>query len=65
MDSGWLDPDMSEAPTDFHALEVCMNALIDRDLAVRADWSSDEELAANPQLIKIMSVSLPSGQGRV
>ena len=65
VDSGWLDPGMSEAPTDLHALEVCMNALIDRDLAVTADWSSDEELAANPRLIKIVSVSPPSGQGRV
>lgn len=64
-DRGRLDFDMPEAPTDIPALEARLNALIERDLAVTIDWISDEELAANPQLVKTMSVSPPSGQGRV
>lgn len=64
-DRGRLDFDMPEAPTDIPGLETRLNALIDRDLAVTTDWISDEELAANPRLVKTMSVSPPTGQGRV
>lgn len=64
-DRGRLDFDMPDAPTDIPALEARLNALIDRDLAVTTDWISDEELSANPFLVKTMSVSPPSGQGRV
>ena len=39
--------------------------LIDLDLPVTQDWITDAELAANPGLIKTMSVRPPSGQGRV
>lgn len=62
---GRLDFDMPDAPEDVAALEERLNALIDRDLAVTDDWITDEALAANPGLVKTMSVKPPMGQGRV
>jgi misacylated tRNA(Ala) deacylase len=32
---------------------------------VTTEWISDDELAARPELVKTMSVSPPSGAGRV
>lgn len=64
-DKGRLDFDMPEAPADVAALEAALNALIARDLAVSDSWISDDELLANPGLMKTMSVMPPMGQGRV
>jgi misacylated tRNA(Ala) deacylase len=62
---GRLDFDMPEAPEDRDGLEAALNALIARDLPVTEDWITDDELAANPGLVKTMSVQPPTGQGRV
>jgi misacylated tRNA(Ala) deacylase len=62
---GRLDFDMPEAPEDKAALEAALNALVARDLAVTEDWITDAELAANPGLVKTMSVKPPTGAGRV
>jgi len=62
---GRLDFDMPEAPEDRGALEAALNALVARDLPVSEDWITDAELAANPGLVKTMSVMPPTGQGRV
>jgi misacylated tRNA(Ala) deacylase len=62
---GRLDFDMPDPPADLAALEAALNALIDRDLPVTEDWITDAELAANPALVKTMSVRPPMGQGRV
>ncbi|MCI2398520.1 alanyl-tRNA editing protein [Aliiroseovarius subalbicans] len=62
---GRLDFVMEEPPEDKQALEDALNALIARDLEVSEDWISDAELAANPGLVKTMSVMPPSGAGRV
>ena len=62
---GRLDFDMPEPPGDPAALSTVLNRLIARDLPVTDDWITDEELAANPGLVKTMSVRPPSGQGRV
>lgn len=64
-DKGRLDFDMPEAPEDRDAVEVALNALVARDLPVSEDWITDAELAANPGLVKTMSVQPPMGQGRV
>jgi misacylated tRNA(Ala) deacylase len=64
-DKGRLDFAMPNAPEDKDALEAALNALIARDLAVTEDWITDAELAANPGLVKTMSVAPPTGQGRV
>lgn len=62
---GRLDFDMPEAPEDRDAIEAALNALIARDLPLTEDWITDAELAANPGLVKTMSVRPPTGAGRV
>jgi misacylated tRNA(Ala) deacylase len=64
-DKGRLDFDMPEPPGDAAALEEALNSLIARDLTVTDDWITDDELLANPGLVKTMSVRPPTGQGRV
>jgi misacylated tRNA(Ala) deacylase len=64
-DKGRLDFDMPDPPGDVAALEEALNSLIERDLTVDDDWITDDELLANPGLVKTMSVSPPLGQGRV
>lgn len=64
-DKGRLDFDMADPPGDPAAIEEALNTLIDRDLAVTEDWITDEQLLANPGLVKTMSVRPPMGQGRV
>lgn len=64
-EKGRLDFDMPEAPEDKDALIETLNALIERDLPVNDAWITDEELAANPGLVKTMSVTPPIGSGRV
>jgi len=64
-DKGRLDFDMPEAPGDKAALEQALNALVSRDLAVSESWISDDDLRANPGLVKTMSVMPPLGSGRV
>jgi misacylated tRNA(Ala) deacylase len=56
---------MPEAPSDVPALNAALAALIARDLAVSDSWISDDELLANPGLVKTMSVRPPMGQGKV
>lgn len=65
VDKGRLDFDMPDPPGDVAAVEDALNSLIARDLTVSDDWISDEELLANPALVKTMSVRPPMGQGRV
>lgn len=64
-EKGRLDFDMPDAPSDMAALEARLNALVDADLPVTESWITDAELAANPGLVKTMSVMPPMGQGRV
>ncbi len=64
-EKGRLDFDMPEALEDKEGVQAALQALIDRDLSVTERWISDEELAANPGLVKTMSVKPPVGQGRV
>jgi misacylated tRNA(Ala) deacylase len=61
---GRLDFDMAETP-DKEALTEKLNALIAGDHPVRPRWIADDELAANPELVKTMSVKPPMGAGRV
>ena len=64
-EKGRLDFDMPEAPQDREILEGQLNALITRDLPVSESWITDEELEANPGLVKTLSVAPPRGAGRV
>jgi misacylated tRNA(Ala) deacylase len=62
---GRLDFDMPEAPEDKDALERALNDLIAGDHPVSTEWITDAELAANPGMVKTMTVKPPVGQGRV
>ncbi|WP_299785395.1 alanyl-tRNA editing protein [uncultured Marivita sp.] len=62
---GRLDFMMPEPPEDRDALEDELNRLIDCDLVVGESWITDDELEANPSLVKTMSVQPPRGSGRV
>ena len=62
---GRLDFDMPEPPEDKDAIAAALNDLIAADHPVGDEWITDEELAANPGLVKTMSVQPPRGSGRV
>jgi misacylated tRNA(Ala) deacylase len=62
---GRLDFDSGEDLLDKGDVERRLNALIALDAAVSHRWIADEELEANPGLVKTMSVRPPMGTGRV
>lgn len=64
-EKGRLDFDMPEAPEDKGVLNDALNAIIKRNLPVTESWITDAELAANPGLVKTMSVKPPTGAGKV
>ncbi len=64
-DKGRLDFDMPEVPGDLPALEAQLNAMVAAAHPVTAEWITDEQMAANPGLVKTMKVQPPRGQGRV
>jgi misacylated tRNA(Ala) deacylase len=64
-DKGRLDFDMPDVPADLPMLEARLNEMVAGNHAVTAEWITDDEMAANPGLIKTMKVKPPMGQGRV
>jgi misacylated tRNA(Ala) deacylase len=62
---GRLDFDMPEPPPGASTIAEALNDLVARDLEVGESWITDAELAANPGLVKTLSVAPPTGQGRV
>ena len=62
---GRLDFDIPDAGLDKNEITDKLNALIGRDAPVTERWITDEELDANPGLVKTMSVKPPRGSGRV
>jgi misacylated tRNA(Ala) deacylase len=64
-DKGRLDFKMPDPPEDKQAIEDALNALISRDLVITESWITDAELAAQPELVKTMSVKPPRGAGHV
>jgi misacylated tRNA(Ala) deacylase len=62
---GRLDFDSGDAALDKADIAQKLNALIATDARVGTRWITDEELAANPGLVKTMSVKPPTGSGRV
>ena len=60
-----LDFDIPEAGLDKDAITARVNEMIASDAVVSSRWISDEELTANPGLVKTMSVQPPMGTGRV
>ncbi|MBT6405317.1 MAG: alanyl-tRNA editing protein [Rhodospirillaceae bacterium] len=62
---GRLDFAIPESSLDKVEITAKLNELIAGDHAVDQDWITDEELAAQPDLVKTMSVKPPTGAGRV
>jgi len=53
------------APLEKTAVQAGLAELVSQAHAVSCEWITDEEMAANPQLVKSMSVTPPMGFGRV
>jgi Ser-tRNA(Ala) deacylase AlaX len=53
------------APLDREAVQAGLDRLIAEAHPVACEWITDEQMQANPQLVKSMSVSPPMGFGRV
>ena len=62
---GRLDFDMPKATIDKDALAADLNRMIALDLPIVQSWISEDELRADPGLVKTMSVKPPTGRGRV
>jgi misacylated tRNA(Ala) deacylase len=62
---GRLDFDIPDAGLDKVEITEKLNALIAQDAPVTDRWITDDELDANPGLVKTMSVKPPRGSGRV
>jgi misacylated tRNA(Ala) deacylase len=62
---GRLDFDLPESTVDKESLTAALNELIARGVDTSLEWITDEELAAQPELVKTMSVQPPTGAGRV
>lgn len=60
-----LDFDIPESGLDKDAITARVNEMIASNAVVTSRWISDDELAANPGLVKTMSVKPPVGTGRV
>ncbi len=66
VEEGRLDFDLPEGETvERVSLTQAINALIRTAHPVVTEWITDEELAANPALVKTMKVKPPVGAGRV
>lgn len=63
--SGRLDFDLPESTLDKEHISAELNRLVEENHPVSARWISDEELAANPELVRTMSVKPPMGSGQV
>jgi misacylated tRNA(Ala) deacylase len=62
---GRLDFNLPDTRLDKEQITADLNRIIQEDHEVRSRWISDEELDANPQLVRTMSVKPPSGMGHV
>ncbi|WP_342362662.1 alanyl-tRNA editing protein [Terrarubrum flagellatum] len=62
---GRLDFDIPDAGLDKDAIAAKVNEAIASDVEVRERWITDEQLIANPGLVKTMSVKPPMGLGKV
>lgn len=63
--SGRLDFDIPQAGLDKAAITDELNRLVEEDHNLSMRWITDEELDAQPELVKTMSVQPPRGSGKV
>ena len=64
-EKGRLDFDMPSAPENKDGLNDTLNRLIACNFPVTEEWISEEQLDAQPTLVKTMSVQPPRGAGRI
>lgn len=64
-DRARLDFDIDMSLLDAQKIEQETNALIARAVDTETVWITDEELDAQPELVKTMSVKPPRGAGRI
>jgi misacylated tRNA(Ala) deacylase len=64
-EEGRLDFDIDGEVPGKQEIEERLNTLVLADHPVSAEWITDDELAANPGLVKTMKVKPPVGSGRV
>ena len=64
-EKGRLDFNMPDALSNKEDLESQLNELIAGNYKITQSWITDEELLAQPGLVKTMSVQPPIGNGRV
>lgn len=62
---GRIDFDLPVVDLDKEAIAAEINQRIDENIPVSSSWISDEEMEANMDMVRTMSVKPPSGQGRV
>ena len=62
---GRLDFDKEDAPEGREGIENALNAHVEADHTVSEAWITEAELAANPSLVKTLSVQPPRGAGRI
>ena len=62
---GRLDFDIPEAILDKETLTAGLNELVENGNSVLAEWISDAELEAQPDLVKTMAVKPPTGTGKI
>jgi misacylated tRNA(Ala) deacylase len=62
---GRVDFNLPDTKPDKEQVTAALNRLIEADHDVQARWISDQELAANPGLVRTMSVKPPAGTGSV
>lgn len=64
-DQGRLDFDIDGDVPPKDEIEAALNALVAADHPVSDEWITDDELLANPDMVKTMKVKPPMGSGKV
>jgi misacylated tRNA(Ala) deacylase len=62
---GRIDFDLPVLDLDKEVIAAQINQRIEENLSVTSFWITEEEMAANMDMVRTMSVKPPSGQGRV
>ena len=62
---GRLDFNLPDKKPEKDPITAALNRLVDEDHEVKPRWISDQDLAANPGLVRTMSVKPPMGTGSV
>jgi misacylated tRNA(Ala) deacylase len=64
-EEGHLDFDIEGPVPTKEEVQHCLNELLAQDHSVSSEWITDDELLANPGIIKTRAVKPPIGSGRV